>query len=176
MLCSWQTSRAPSGQDMQVIESNEACLPVKMRACEDSTALVCLTQELGRVAGCFVNQGAARLCREDAAAMQRPYNAGQSCALCSTVWNGLLKQHKCLHHMQLSQRRLWPALTHFHRESIAVLPSALWTRFCDSLQGRCSSHAAPSQCWDMLLKQHKSLHHNRVLLQRPGRDAGRILP
>ena len=72
-------------------------LPVEMRACKDCPALVCLAQQLCRVACCFVDEGAVRLCREDVAAVQRANYAGQGCALSSAVWNGLLKQQESLH-------------------------------------------------------------------------------
>ena len=72
-------------------------LPVEVRACKDCPTLVCLAQQLCRVACCFVDEGASRVCREDVTAVQRADNAGQGCALSSTVWNGLLKQQESLH-------------------------------------------------------------------------------
>lgn len=79
---------------------SESRLPMEMRACKHCPALVSLAQELGRVARRFVDQGAARLCREDAAAMQSPDDAGQGCALSSAVWNRLLKEQEGLQQHQ----------------------------------------------------------------------------
>ena len=67
-----------------------------MRAGADGSALVCLLQQLGAVAGGLVHQHVPVLWGEDSALVQSAHDALQRCDLCFAVWYGFLIQYECL--------------------------------------------------------------------------------
>jgi len=67
-----------------------------MRAGADSSALVCLLQQLGAVAGGLVYQHVPVLWGEDSALVQSTHNALQRSDLCFAVWYGFFIQYECL--------------------------------------------------------------------------------
>ncbi len=90
-------------------------LPEEMRAGADSSALVCLLQQLGAVASSLVYQHIPVLWREDSALVQSAHNALQRCDLCFAVWYGFLIQYECLQIAVGSVQRLatwWTAVLH----------------------------------------------------------------
>ena len=72
-------------------------LPEKIRAGAHSSALISFLQQLGAVAGGFVDQHIAVLWRKNPALVQSAHNALQRCYLCFAVWYGLLIQYESLH-------------------------------------------------------------------------------
>ena len=77
-------------------DKTDLFLPEKMRAGADSSALVCLLQQLGAVAGGFVYQHVPVLWGEDSALVQSTHNALQRSDLCFAVWYGFFIQYERL--------------------------------------------------------------------------------
>ncbi len=77
-------------------DKTDLFLPEKMRAGADSSALVCLLQQLGAVAGGLVHQHVPVLWGEDSRLVQSTHNALQRCDLCFAVWYGFFIQYECL--------------------------------------------------------------------------------
>lgn len=67
-----------------------------MRAGADSSALVCLLQQLSAVPGGLVHQHVPVFWGEDSALVQSTHNALQRRDLCFAVWYGFFIQYECL--------------------------------------------------------------------------------
>ena len=92
-----------------------------MRAGADGSALVCLLQQLGAVAGGLVHQHVPVLWGEDSALVQSAHDALQRCDLCFAVWYGFLIQYERLQIAAGSVDRIadwWKAASHVTEPAI----------------------------------------------------------